>query len=34
MRPVNVRIVGNALKEFEELNRTVGEEQAKGINNS
>ena len=34
MKIVRVQIVGDAADEFEELNRIVGEEQAKGVANS
>ncbi len=34
MKPVRVQLVGNAAEEFEKLNKAVGEEQAKGIQNS
>lgn len=34
MRPVKVQIVGAALTEYEQLNKTVGEEQSSGIANS
>ena len=34
MKPVRVQFVGNAAEEFEKLNKTVGEEHAKGISNS
>ena len=34
MKPVRIKLIGNALKEFEELNKTVGEEQAQGMANS
>ncbi len=34
MKPVRVQFVGNATEEFESLNKTVGEEQARGIANS
>ncbi|MCX6818414.1 MAG: hypothetical protein NT129_00240 [Candidatus Aenigmarchaeota archaeon] len=34
MKPVRVQLVGNAAEEFEYLNKTVGEEHAKGIINS
>ena len=34
MRPVKVQLIGNAAQDFEQLNRAVGEEQAKGIENS
>lgn len=33
-KPVNVIITGEAKEEFEELNKTVGEEISKGITNS
>lgn len=34
MKKVRIRLVGQAAEEFEQLNEIVGEEQAKGINNS
>lgn len=34
MKPVRVQLVGNAAEEFENLNKIVGEEQAKSIQNS
>jgi hypothetical protein len=34
MKPVKVQLIGNAAEEFEALNKTVGEEQANGIQNS
>ncbi len=34
MKPVKVQLIGNAADEFESLNRIVGEEQAKGVQNS
>lgn len=34
MKPVRVQIVGNAAEEFESLNKIVGEEKSKGIENS
>ena len=34
MKPVRIQLIGNAVEEFENLNRTVGEEQSKGIVNS
>ena len=34
MKPVRVQLIGNAAEEFENLNKTVGEEQANGIQNS
>lgn len=33
-KPVNVRLIGNAADEFEELNKTAGEEQTRGVVNS
>lgn len=34
MKPVRVQLIGNAAEEFESLDKVVGEEQAKGIQNS
>ncbi|MBI4896264.1 MAG: hypothetical protein HY832_01830 [Candidatus Aenigmarchaeota archaeon] len=34
MKPVRVQLIGNATEEFETLNKTVGEEQEKGVQNS
>ncbi len=34
MKPLRIQLVGNAAEEFENLNKTVGEEQANGIQNS
>ena len=34
MKPVKLQIIGNAAEEFEILNKTVGEEQSNGIQNS
>ena len=34
MKPVRVQLIGNAAEEFEVLNKTVGEEQSNGIQNS
>jgi hypothetical protein len=34
MKPVKVQLIGNAAEEFTVLNKTVGEEQASGIQNS
>jgi hypothetical protein len=34
MKPVRVKLVGNAAEEFEKLNKVVGDEQSDGIANS
>ena len=34
MKPVRVQFIGDAAEEFESLNKTVGEEEARGIANS
>src|SRR3989338_2647333 len=34
MKPVRVQLIGNAADEFENLSKTVGEEQANNIQNS
>ncbi len=34
MKLVRVRLIGNAEREFEELNKRVGEEKARGVENS
>jgi len=34
MKPIIIKLVGNAAEEFEKINKIVGEERAKGITNS
>ena len=34
MKPVRVQLIGNAAAEFEKLNKFIGEEKSKGIENS
>jgi hypothetical protein len=34
LKPVRIQFIGNAAEEFENLNKIVGEEKAKGISNS